>query len=462
MLRKSFKAGAAVIGGTMLAATILTGCAGGPKVTLDGSEVSNLDKAIESADNLWAQNRASGTASNVDKESRCYAQASNGVLAKQALCGPIHYLGSDDQVWETMDWQPAGDGKDKVQLTAGNSFSEGEKAPNAELFRPDGKKVPDGLQVPEPDTKSATATQAIWGSSSSSSSSKDDKNTTLVQTPDATISVTHWKISDRVGGESDRVKAGDGNKFVSVDLSMNSVSSGSSLTDLAFISGGKTYPAGKAKNGSLAMAVPGDGKDAVLAVTYDGLTQKVSLGDGKLDSKATAYYAGFSDSASSPSLEPFRVGNQDSGTSTKFQPKGFTANLTAYEPKAGWAPEGKAWLVVKGEPDHDGFQDRNSEGSVSYSAPTKISAATVKNVSGTAFSADAKRIDNTVDSGFFGSTTQSTVVFEVPAGVGDFSVALTLNVSGAMDSSSSQKTHPSIASLDGTIPPFELTFTKTK
>lgn len=457
MLKKSLKAGAAVIGGAVLATTLLTGCAG-PKVTLNGSEVSNLDKALESADNLWAQKRASGTASNVDKDSRCYAQTSDGVLANQAICGPIHYLGQDDQVWETMDWEPAGDGKDKVQLTAVSSFSTGTPAPNAALYRPDGKKSPDGLVVPEPDTKAADPAQAIWSSNYSS----NEKQTT-VRTPDGTIDLSKLKISDRVGNESNRLKAGEGNKFASLEISMTTNSVGNPeavLTELAFTSGGKSYPVGKAKSGGLAMALPGDGKDVSLTVTYDGLTQTVSLPDGKLESKATAYYNGISQSAAGPDLESFMVGNRDSGTSVKFQPEGVMAELTAYEPKAGWAPEGKAWLVVKGEPDHDGFQDRNSEGTVSYSAPTKISAATVKNVSGTAFSADAKRIDNTVESGFFSSTTKSTVVFEVPAGVGDFSVDLTLNVSGAQDSSSSQKTHPSTASLDGKIPPFELTFTK--
>jgi hypothetical protein len=457
MLRKSFKAGAAVIGGTMLAATILTGCAGGPKVTLGGTEVSNLDKAIESADNAWAQKRASGTASNVDKDSRCYAQTtSDGVLAKQAICGPIHYLGQDDQVWETMDWQPAPDGKDKVQVSADNSFSTGTPAPNTTLYRTDGKKAPDGLQVPEPDTKTAEPGQAIWGLGGSGAVT-DLK--TAVEIPDASISLSEMKISDRVGYEKERLKAGDGNKFVYVYLEMTNNQNSGSQADLAFISGGKTYPAGKAKSGRLAMVLPGDAKDAVLAITYDGLTQKVSIADGKLESKATAYYDGLSGSASSSSLEPFTVGNRESGTSVVFQPEDFQATRTAYEPKAGWAPEGKAWLVVTGSPNHESFQDKNSDGRLTYSSPTKITTATVKNVSGTAFSADAKRIDNVVDSGFFfGSTTKSTVVFEVPAGVGDFSVAFTLSVSGAADSTSSH--HPPTASLDGTVPPFELTFKK--
>lgn len=456
MLRKPFKAGAAVIGSTMLAATILTGCAGGPKVTLDGSEVSNLDKAIEQADNLWAQNRASGTASNIDKDSRCYAQASNGVLAKQAICGPIHYLGSDDQVWETMDWQPAGDGKDKVQLTAGNSFSKGEKAANAELVRPDGKKVPDGLVVPEPDTKAADPSQAIWGQTASVS---DAEPKTSVVTPDGTMTLSKLKITDRVGGEHDRLKAGDGNKFAFVNIDTNPGTS--PQTELAFVSGGKTYPVGKVKAGTLAMALPGDAKDAVLAITYDGLTQNVSLADGKLESKATAYYSGLESTTGSPSLEALKVG-ESIGTHVTFLPREFTAELTAYESKAGWAPEGKAWLILKGTPDHSVFERKVPDGggfvAADYDGPTKVKSATVKNVSGTAFTADAKRIDNVVEDRFFTTNTASTVVFEVPAGVGDFSVSLGLNVTGTTSATGGNP--PPTASVDGAVPPFELTFKK--
>jgi hypothetical protein len=462
MLKNSFRAGAAVIGSAVLATTILTGCAG-PKVTLDGAEVSNLEKAIESADNLWAQKRASGTASNVDKDSRCYAQTSEGILSNEAICGPIHYLGQDEQIWETMDWEPAGDGKDKVQLTATSSFSKGDPAANATLYRTDGKKAPADLVVPEPDTKTADATQAIWSSSSSSSV---DQTKTTVKTYDSDISVSGLKISDRIGNESNRLKAGDGNKFASVQLSLRGSSATSSgpdaiRTELAFVSGGKTYPIGKAKSGGVSMALPGDGKDTLLAVTYEGLTQTVSLADGKLQTKATSYYDGFASTTETPSLQPVEVG-EELGASVDFLPKSFVATRNAYEPKAGWAPEGKAWLVLKGKPDASSLQNKvvsgNGFSTATYDAVAKVSAATVKNVSGTAFSGEAKRIDNVVNSGFFMTETETTIVFEVPAGVGDFSVGLTMNANGKT-SSTRDGVAPTL-SLDGTIPAFELTFAK--
>ncbi|MBG0739030.1 hypothetical protein IV500_06395 [Paeniglutamicibacter antarcticus] len=458
MLKKPIRAGAAIIGGVMLTATILTGCSSSPKITLDGSEVTGLDKAIAAADTSWAQQRAGAPKSNVDKDSRCYAQTtSDGVLVDKALCGPIHYLGADDQVWEEMDWKPSGDGTDKVQLSATDSFSSGSQpAANATLYRTDGKKAPDGLKVPEPDTKTSDAGQAIWGSQIT----PDTTPGISVVTPDVSMTLNNLKISNRVGSGNGRVKAGDGNRFASVDISTGSRRD-SFKTELALVSGGKTYPAGQVQNGKLSMVLPGDGKDVALAVTFDGFTQKVTFADGKLETKATAFYDGYASQATAPKLASIMVG-EDLGTHAKFYPGDFSATRTAYNEKAGWAPEGKAWLVLSGTCGTSSFENkaRMGNGSIvaSYTATTTVTSATVKNVSGTAFSSDATRIDGGGENNSDGSKRETTIVLEVPAGVGDFSVSLALNAAGVNDNTSSAA--PRTVSLDTPVPAFDLTFKK--
>lgn len=92
-----------------------------------------------------------------------------------------------------------------------------------------------------------------------------------------------------------------------------------------------------------------------------------------------------------------------------------------------------------------------------YSDETSVTSATVKNVSGEEFSAEAVRIDNVLPDGWF-DPTQSTIVFEVPAGIGDFSVELGLNLKG--ETSSTYGNPPPTATLDASVPAFEVTFEK--
>lgn len=469
MLRKPLRAGAAVIGGAVLATTMLAGCAGQPKLMYQGMEIASLDKGLESMDKAWADNRTNGAASNIDKESRCYAQVNEDNLAEKAICGPIHYLGEDQAVWESAAWQPSGEGKDKVQVSPGGSFSKDTPAANTELYRTDGKKAPESFELTEPDTETAASTQAIWGVGLSSTG---EPKTVTVVTPESTITVKDPRVSDRVGSASDRVKAGDGHKFASAQLEVQGSSSGddsqSVLSELAFVSGGKSYPLGKAKSGSVAMAVPGDGSDIALAVTYEGLTQTVTFGDAKLQSKATAFYDNFSTSTGLQSQpDPVVIGNREAGNSAEITMSDLTATRTAYDPKAGWAPEGKAWLVLKanvkdGDPSFRGTGGEWGSYTANYETVVKVSSAAAKNISGTAFTAKLARTEVIKDDeGWFAAGNKVTVVFEVPANVGDFSVDLAFNSAGAKKSGEEPKA-PATISVDASFKGLELVFDKKK
>lgn len=462
------------MGVALLSAGLLSGC-GGQKLTYSGMELANLDKGIEALDKTWAAQRANGTASNVDKESRCYAQISGEIMAEKAICGPIHYLGQDAPVWESVKWQPSGEGKDKVQVSPTDNFSTDVPAANTQLYRPDGKKAPEKYELTEPDAKAASPTQAVWGLQLPSSG-KDDVTVAIV-TPESTITVKNPRVSDRVGGASDRVKAGDGNKFGSMSLDVRRESNGASaaskdsssasvLTELALASGGKTYPLGKAKAGNVAMAVPGDGTDLSLVITYEGLSQTVSLADAKMQSKATAFYDDFSRSAGyKGSVSPVKIGKDDTvGDAATFTIPELSATRTAYDPKAGWAAEGKAWLVVKAKVNDGGPVHRGNGGdwgkyTASYDAVVTVASATVKNVSGTEFTAAAKRSDVVAGTGWFSSGDDATVVFEVPANVGDFRVDLDVASSGPKRDGSDAKA-PAQISVAASFKGLEFVFDK--
>lgn len=467
---------AAVITATSLAAAaLLTGCAG-EKHTFNGLEVSSLDKAIEALDASWSQHRANGKAATVDDSSHCFVQTGkDGVLADKALCGPVHYLGDDDTIWESVPLQPTPDGKDKVTLGSSTSFSKDQPNANTTLFRTDGKKAAENASLAEPDTKAATLEQAIWGNV------KDGGTTVTVRTPDGSFDISGAKVTDRIGGAENRLKAGDGNKFGTSTVTFHPAAAGSNglyssvadpavKTTLAYVSGGKTYPIGTAKTGLVSMAVPGDGSDLALAVTYDGMTQTVSLADSKLHTTATAYYDGVADKAIGTKPEPLTIGDHTKiGLFAEFFSDGASATRTAYDAKNGWAPEGKAWLVVSSTARVNNTS--NLSPSVSfpggnaqsyYDAALTVTGGNVANISGTKFSAAAKSMDidkSTVSGGSFNSSASFKLVFEVPASATDFTVDYNVHAAGKLQRNM-DKGAPATTEMDYPVKGVQLTFTK--
>lgn len=412
----------ALAGTAALAATILAGC-GSPSATFEGREVKDLDKTIESLDTMWAQNRADGNKSNVDEESRCYAQVTELAMSNYAICGPIHYLGEDDQAWESIELSFAPDGDKAATASVTGSFSRSERADNTTLFRPDGEELPEDLVVPEPDTETAAPEQAIWDDEGMSTGEGTD-----VHTPDTTLHLSNWKVSERVGDADNRLKAGDDRMFASVTFTDTYESE--VPVELAFATGGESYPLGQPKDGTVSMSLPGDAKDAVLEVTADGNTQTMSLATGEISSTATAYYDGLQLIADETEFIEQKKDN-GAGQSASFRMDNHGVRRDAYEEKQGWAPEGKAWLIV----DTDWYTTLRHDGGFGdlYEHETKVTSATVEGISGEKYTAEAVRIDNTKDPESYRNADTSRIVFEVPASVGDFKVTFTVNSSGSQD-----------------------------
>jgi hypothetical protein len=464
---------AAAAGTFLLASVLLTGC-GGEKHTFSGVEVSKLDKTIESLDSAWAEYRANGTAATVIDDSRCFVQkGAEGVLGDTALCGPVHYLGQDDTTWDAVKLSGSPEGADKILLGSGKSFSTGQPGANTSLFRTDGKKASDKTDVPEPDTSAAPVSQAIWGSGSSTSGT-----TVKVETPDGVLAVNGIKISDRIGGVSNRLKAGDGNKFGTASLSLTPTQSQGPdylrgpeqkiKTSVAFVSGDKSYPVGDAKSGSVSMPVPGDGKDLALAITYEGLTQTVTLSDSKLHTTATAYYDGIVDTAKGTKPAELEIGDHTKdGMYARFSSESITATRTPYDAKNGWAAEGKAWLVVNGSARASStkflgksldFPSANSKANSYYDTALNVASASVSNVSGEKFTAEAKTAENDKSVTSNGTATFK-IVFEVPATATDFTVEYTVHSAGTLQRNS-DKGAPATSSMDYPVKGVQLTFPK--
>lgn len=444
-----------------LAVAILSGC-GSPATTYEGSEVEDLDKTIESLDAMWIQNRADGIKSNVDESSRCYAQVADLAMSENAICGPIHYLGDDDQVWEamTLSFTQTGDKQTAVSLDPDESFhQEASGAGNATLYRPDGKEPPVDLVIPEPDAETAPPEQAIWADPEDYTDTTAEDGTSAVNLPNGvSLQLSNWKISERIGSSSDRLMAGDNRRFASISISGVNGDSASDgqygmeqedqemvPTTLAFASGGESYSIGAAKDGTVSMSLPEDEAEVALEITTDGLTQTVSLGTGAVTSSASAYYDGLELQGSDPESGTV-VGELESeeGMNASVGASQLTTTRDAYEPELGWAPEGKAWLIVNTGWKHELVWQQGIFSSL-YTPKTEVTSATVESISGESFSAEAIRIDEFRESSTWNNDS-AQLIFEVPAGVGDFRVSMDLRLSGDINGSSFADEHP--ASLE--------------
>jgi outer membrane murein-binding lipoprotein Lpp len=456
---------AAIIAGTsLLAATLLTGCAG-EKHTFSGMEVSKLDKTIEALDASWSQHRTNAKAANIDEGSRCFVQTgTDGVLAEKAMCGPVRYLGDDEADWDSVALQASPEGKDKVTLTAGESFSKDKPNANTALYRTDGKASVDGANLTEPDTAAAEAEKAIWDVSTS----KGGDTSTRVDTPDSIVTASGPSVTDRIGNAQNRLKAGDGRKFATVRVDRQSKVGDAMFgpqkalkTTLAFVTGGKTYPIGEVRGGVVSMSLPGDGSDVALAVGYGDFTQTVTLADGKLHTTATALYDGIGNSGRAETSDVVLGKEQTPGTFSSTL-EGFTilGVRSAFDETAGWAPEGKAWLRLTGSASIRGpkywFNDGNSIGYANFNSKTSVKSASVTNVSGTAFTGELKTDASKDNSGWFNSGVGIDMLFLVPDKTAEFKLSFVLNTAGPRSGTQHPEV-PASVNQDYTVPGTQLT-----
>ncbi|MFW0772157.1 hypothetical protein ACLRGI_03200 [Paenarthrobacter nitroguajacolicus] len=455
----------------------LTACSG-KTLRVDGKEVQGFDKSIAALDDAWKQSVTDGVKASISEGdgSRCYGQVNGEVLASKAICGPVHYLGSDETTWDTVSLKTVpGDSLEKIRTEKDSGFYTGQKNDNSTLYRPDGKQPPNNPDIPEPDAETADSGQAIWiqnsGPQAPTGSSTDAEKATMIVTPDAMIMLQAPKVTDRIGGPLDRRKAGDGHKFGSLMLGLADSGSNTgggksgpeSKTVLAFTAGGKSYNVGKPQSGTLAMSVPGDGKDLALTVTYEGKTQTLSLADGTLDSKSSAltYYDGYdSTSAGSGKVGDLKI-EKNNGFDLTFYGTSYTAERLPYDPAVGWAPEGKTWLKISGNPSISGMQWRPDKGYDNgyYTVTQDIALGTVTNVSGEPFTVDlTSHQGQQASGGIFGSSNGVNAIFEVPAKAKDFNASFTLRATGTLRKDQSNSSAPASGTFDSPVKDLQFTF----
>ncbi|WP_409484220.1 hypothetical protein [Arsenicicoccus dermatophilus] len=353
---------------------VVAGCSSGPTVTYGGTKVAEPDKVLETVESQWKAAVGRGKVkANVPDEARCYFQVATVEDAKalweKVLCGPYRLMASTETTWDAAKIVPVGSDGEAVRLglggTGGDTFTPGTAAEGLSPWRPDGKVADLQVKVNEPDAPKVGAGTVIDSVSSASlgtpslgaPSDGPEAESQPVIMPDGRYTV-HVTRQARVGDPENRKAAPEGGTFLVFKLARDSISSAWALspdgrgtptisTTAAVKVGGKSYPVplDTSTSDHRALAVAGDGKDAVFEFTYDGLAQSIGLDGKRIGNPAPAMYLARSQGASD-ALSAQIGGSEQDGWRAIGRLTDIKVQLTAYDREKKWAPAGQAWAVV--------------------------------------------------------------------------------------------------------------------
>jgi hypothetical protein len=436
LTRTGFTRSAIVLSGLALAMTA-TGCGGPTKDwTFQGSRIADVDESLKTLTGSFRDAvAAQETPATVPDEAKCYVQVvSESSVKDEVVCGPLRYLGDEEDSWVGTTVVGAPAKKDRVQLVAedADNFHTTEPDKQAETLDAKAKTPPEDLDIAAPAAPKAAVGDTLPAVEDSSLG--DDGLT--VETPDATYLFTTLGVSDHVGDGADRVDAPEGGSIVSVEMTRDAKGDApnGSTSAANLVVGGKKVD--MPEDGG-AVAVDGDGADAEVDIEYDGNTQKVSLAKKKL-------VAGHP--YTSETLEPVNtpkdelIGDENKGASTSYQ-FGAEAAISSWDEKDSWAPEGKDRLALQiGFDESSKYTEKHD--SLSYDVDYDHDVTySVKDLKVTADDEDVKvdpsslKVKPRADDDWAGKENQFTVDAEVPTGTEEIKVSGTVTRSGEYEKS---------------------------
>ncbi|MDN5804000.1 MAG: hypothetical protein L0H26_05340, partial [Microlunatus sp.] len=358
----------------------LAGCSSsGPDWRFQGLKLEKVDESLQAIDAAWKSSVTSGQVkANLPDTARCYYQVvQDKDVTEETLCGPVRFMGDAATSWQshplTVTATDAEVGYLALDLGKSGkaSFTPGATAnPNAQPTRPDGAKADLAVKLDEPPAPAAALGETIplGAVGTDAIGAEPDPDTTAtgkatITTPDRTHTISATVTRSRIGGPADRRTPPAGGSFVAVTTSSTSSGVWSTTKEkpaqMVISTGGKQYPVAPSSSeqdltGGFAVAVPTDGADAKVGITYDGLTQWVDARTNKRTGTAAAgYYDGIAKETSGSCPE---VTSGDSNTKGWVRTFSCTVRLerSAYLPApetegtrktVGWPKDGTVFVM---------------------------------------------------------------------------------------------------------------------
>lgn len=369
----------------VVTALLLAGCSG-VSVSYTGEKIQAPKTVLSTVERQWRSQVADGSAT-LHKEARCYFSGPEEAKDVDALvyCGPLrHYIdpnpsGADansragDGIWDTYELETKST-EDGLTFTNPRIKSRGIDLPTGiRIFRVDDKEPPkDGANLVPPPPPAA---QPGLIATPDEVEIKDEKKPSdgYVVTPLEQVAVDQVGTATRIVTDEGTRSPGKGERFHVLVLSFSpgpfaddyegpydhpdlvdatvsySVKVGSNRQPLGWEEGRRPR--------NLVVSAPAGVEPEVVA-TVAGKDQSLSITSGNRTSKvASTFYR------SSPEAVLNRAYPKDTYQQGDFRfsySALFTsATLSPFDPKRGWAPEGKSWLSL-------GMDQETGTGSVSY------------------------------------------------------------------------------------------------
>lgn len=367
------RAGLALVAGLGL----VTGCGASGLETGAGTVEKKTSEAfLTTAESTWHSQVDGESNKNLGADARCYfvTGADSTKSLGNVACGPIRRLGTPEkQVWDVVRIEPTGGDKPGLQIPGNEPWKKSQVRPDSSNFwRPDDKKVAadaDALAAPAAPPAQAGLTEVLDKSQTLQLQPATDK----LVVPDGTVTLKGIATPETIGSDTDVRSPATGEKFVvavfgvapTVDpltgdgaydpakpspktvATKWTVTVGSQQRPVEILpdaEGSATIP-----ERTLIASVPKDTADVVLTAVNGPVTQTLSLTTGKRTStNAAAYYRTGTMATLNKSIPTSQV-KLGSDFRSKFSYSLGRAALTPWDPEAGWAPDGLAWVRVEVE-----------------------------------------------------------------------------------------------------------------
>lgn len=329
--------------GAVVTALCVTGCSGPiEKLTYQGTPVEDAADSLATMTERWRSLMTSEDVEvSIPEDAQCYLQvAEEEMVGEELLCGPLAFMGAEETQWTVapLGTMQTKDGGVRLVLEEDTLFDFGTANPNAVPLDAEGEEADLDQEVQAPSAPLAEMGDVIPLQTEEIEAAGEPYELVTV---DATYTITTMGAVQQVGPPTAPTGAPEGGSLVTVGVHRQAHDGvPTSPTSAAVLTVGGTEH--KIPEQTSAIAVEGDGSDAVVAVDYDGNVQEYSLASGELVSGRPFAVEQFA-AVNAPESE--LIGDESNGASTsyRFQLSGGTSS---WSEEGGWAPEGKDRLYL--------------------------------------------------------------------------------------------------------------------
>lgn len=412
--------------GALAAVLVVSGCSGPTSDwRFQGKPLHEVEESLATMTETWRSAMTSeGVEVAIPEDAGCYLQvADDELVGEELLCGPMAFMGAEATQWVVAPLSAMQTKDDSVRLVLDEepAWDLGTANPNSVPVDAEGTEADLEQQVEPPSAPPAEMGQVIPLEIEEIEAAEEPYELVTV---DATYSITTLGVVPQVGPATDPVGAPEGGSLITVGVSRQGHQGvPTSPTSKAVLTvGGAEIDVPEETS---AIAVEGDGSDAVIAVDYDGNTQEYELATGELVGGRP-----FSARQFEPVNAPERelIGDESEGESASYRFR-LDGGTTSWSESEGWAADGKDRMFMDLSFESD-IQFANDGDTVPYDDKTYSLASLSVTADGEEVAVDPKSIDLAprADGDFENLGTVASLALDVPADAEEITIAATVDV----------------------------------